>query len=44
LLKLLKFGIDENPKSLEGPCCRVLPSLAGLDRASHELGQLGSGA
>ena len=42
--QLLKLGVDENPKSLKCARCRVLARLAGFDRASHELGQLGGGS
>src|SRR5207237_526429 len=34
------LGVDENPKSLKCARRRVLAWLAGLDRASHEFGQL----
>jgi hypothetical protein len=43
LLQLFKLGVDENPKSLKCARCRVLARLAGFDRVSHELGQLGGG-
>ena len=44
LFELLKFGIDENPKSLKGARCRVLVRLPRLDRTSHDGGQLASGS
>ena len=44
LFELLKLGIDENPKSLKCARCRVLARLAGLDRTSHDVGQLAGGS
>ena len=44
LFELFKLGIDENPKSLKGTRGGVLVRLAGLDRTSHDGGQLASGS
>ena len=41
--QLLELLIDENPKSLEGACRRVLPRLACADRFLHDRGKLSSG-
>jgi hypothetical protein len=43
-LQLFKLLIEVNPKSLKGPCRRVLARLARANRATHDLGKLPGGA